>query len=217
MPSDRPYASRRLTTLAATTVGALLLTAGVHTARQPPTVPASALERRASDGWVTLQGTLFTGTAMKAHADGVRSEQVSYVAGKKTGVVRRWYPNGQLSYEAHYVTDRRDGLARTWWNDGTLRSEARYVQGIAEGMQRQWYRSGALFKEVQLVHGQESGMQRAWRENGKLYANYEARDGRTYGLRRAKLCFQLSEEDIETSSSEADSDAELQDFVNTGE
>jgi hypothetical protein len=203
--------------LAGATVTVLLLTVGARSMREPQTVPASSLERRASDGWVALQGRLFTGTATKAHADGLPSEQVSYVAGRKTGVVRRWHANGQLSYEAHYVADRRDGLARTWWSDGTLRSESRYVGGVAEGVQRQWYRSGALFKEVQLVNGQESGMQRAWRENGKLYANYEARNGRTYGLRRTKLCFQLSEEDIESSSSEAAGDTQLQDIVITGE
>ncbi len=163
----------------------------------PPQVVAfERVELHARRGVFLVDGTPFTGVAVREVPGGGLAEEASFYEGKRDGARRQYYPNGQLSQESLYVHGRLEGLSRTWFATGVQRSEAMWVDGVTHGVQRQWYASGELFKEMHLVDGREEGMQRAWRENGAVYNNYEARGGRIYGLRRSKLCFDLDEEEV---------------------
>ncbi len=178
----------------ARTLALVAFTAVLWAATRPHEVDADLLSRRAADGWMLLDGDLFTGVSVTRGVDGTVLGRTEYEGGVQSGRVERWHANGTLSYRAHYRDGRRDGTVETWWDDGGRRSRSTYVDGVAHGVQQEWYRSGALFKELRLNQGTQEGLQRAWRENGKLYVNYEAVDGRIFGLKRSQLCFDLDSE-----------------------
>ncbi|MFT5619562.1 MAG: antitoxin component YwqK of YwqJK toxin-antitoxin module [Arenicella sp.] len=159
-------------------------------------VRKDSLELRRNEGLVYFQSKIFTGVSVGFYPSGVKSEEISYLKGKKSGFYKKWYESGVLSFEANYSEGKLHGTSKTWWRNEKLRSQAFFHNGIGEGLQKQWYTSGAIFKEIHLKSGREEGLQKAWRENGKIYNNYEAKNGRIFGLKRANLCFQLEAEEV---------------------
>ncbi|EPR69634.1 toxin-antitoxin system YwqK family antitoxin [Cyclobacterium qasimii] len=164
-----------------------------------------ALEKIVSDEELVLnsnQGLVyykekpFTGKGIASYSKGVVSEEITYLNGKRDGLLQRWFENGLLSFEANYERNKLNGMVKSWWSNGNLRSEANFQNGLVHGVQKQWYSSGQLFKVLHIVEGKEEGLQQAWRENGKLFVNYEAKDGRIYGLKRASLCYELVGENV---------------------
>lgn len=155
-----------------------------------------ALKFNVNGGVYFLNDAPFYGEALKYYPNGVVSERIAIVNGKKSGVNRRYYPNGKLSYEAHYLNGKKNGPSKSWWKDNILRTSSLYKNGKLDGIASQWYSGGAIFKKLNYTEGVENGLQQAWRENGKLYANYVAKNGRIYGLKRSKLCFELNDERI---------------------
>ncbi|WP_339714994.1 toxin-antitoxin system YwqK family antitoxin [Cyclobacterium amurskyense] len=167
--------------------------------------PAELEKRTVSDenlilnpnqGIVFYKDEPFTGTGIATYPNGLVSEKITYLNGKRDGVLQRWFENGLLSFEANYERNSLNGMVKSWWSNGKLRSEANFQHGLVHGVQKQWYSSGQLFKVLHIVEGKEEGLQQAWRENGKLFVNYEAKDGRIYGLKRASLCYELEGENI---------------------
>lgn len=170
-----------------------------HSSETIPSIkrPDTVLVLHPNKGLVYFNDEPFNGVSESFYENGVLSEQVSYLEGKKHGPSKKWFANGTASFEANYIHGKRNGEARSWWRDGTTRSLSNYINGTAHGLQRQWYRSGALFKEISLSDGKEEGLQKAWRENGKIYNNYEAKNGRIFGLKRANLCFEIEDEKVQ--------------------
>tara|TARA_R110001592_G_scaffold350484_1_gene646650 strand:+ start:12298 stop:12903 length:606 start_codon:yes stop_codon:yes gene_type:complete len=147
-------------------------------------------------GMVYYMEKPFTGAGIATYPNGVVSEVITYLNGKRDGVLQRWFENGLLSFEANYEANKLNGVVKSWWSNGKQRSMANFHRGVVHGVQKQWYISGQLFKVLHIVEGKEEGLQQAWRENGKLFVNYEAKDGRIYGLKRASLCYELVDENI---------------------
>lgn len=157
----------------------------------------SELTLRANEGLFYYKESPFTGTALSFMSDGSLVESEGFINGKRNGLLKKWYADGTQSYQATYKNGKLHGTGNTWWPNGQMRTASNYVEGVTHGRQLQWYKSGVLFKEINLVQGKEQGLQKAWRENGKIYNNYEAKNGRIFGLRRSKLCFELSEEEVQ--------------------
>lgn len=155
------------------------------------------LTLRSELGMVFYDNEPYTGLSTISYSNGNLAEQTTYLKGKKNGLNQKWYSDGTLSFESHYKNNRLHGFVKSWWKNGNIRSESNYVNGNSDGLQKQWYVSGAIFKEFNIVNGKEEGLQKAWRENGKIYINYEAKNGRIFGLKRSKLCYELTEEDIQ--------------------
>jgi antitoxin component YwqK of YwqJK toxin-antitoxin module len=154
------------------------------------------LKLNPNQGIVYYKDEPFTGTGIATYPNGLVSEKITYLKGKRDGVLLRWFDNGLLSFEANYERNRLNGMVKSWWSNGKLRSEANFQHGLVHGVQKQWYSGGQLFKVLHIVEGKEEGLQQAWRVNGKLFVNYEAKDGRIYGLKRASLCYELEGENI---------------------
>lgn len=168
-----------------------------HTSQTALEINKSELTLRANEGLFYYMESPFSGTALSILADGTLVESETFVKGKRNGELKKWYADGSQSYRADYKNGKLHGTGNTWWPSGQMRTASIYVEGITHGKQLQWYKSGAIFKEINLVQGKEQGLQKAWRENGKIYNNYEAKNGRIFGLRRSKLCFELSEEEVQ--------------------
>lgn len=161
-------------------------------------VAKERLELNPNEGVVYYKGKPFSGLGVATYSNGQIAEEITYLVGKRNGVLKRWFENGELSFEAFYENNRLDGKVRSWWINGHLRSASNYSKGVVHGSQKQWYASGQPFKELNIVNGKEEGLQRAWRENGDLFVNYEAKNGRIFGLNRANLCYELEGENIVT-------------------
>ncbi|MEO9512793.1 MAG: hypothetical protein ABJN84_05885 [Flavobacteriaceae bacterium] len=139
---------------------------------------------------------LFTGYAVKYHANDSLRQKVGFYNGKKMGVARIWFSSGALKVESHYNKNKLVGSYKAWWENGILASEANYADGKLQGIEKKWYNTGQLAKLRNLVNGKEQGLQKAWLKNGTLYVNYEAKNGRIFGMRRANLCYQLADEKV---------------------
>ncbi len=171
------------------------LVEGVSQAAQE--INKTELSLRANEGLFYYKEKPFSGTALTYLANGTLVESERFVNGKRHGLLKKWYPDGTQSYQAHYQDGLLHGAGNSWWPNGQMRTASNYVDGVTHGKQKQWYRSGVIFKEINLMQGKEQGLQKAWRENGKIYNNYEAKNGRIFGLKRSKLCFELSEEEVQ--------------------
>lgn len=158
-----------------------------------------ALELRSAEGRFYYQGVPYTGRACTCYPNGQLAIEKTFLEGQLHGTYKKWFDDGSLSFASEYRQGLRHGYTTTWWRNGLKRSLSQYEYGVAHGEQWQWYQSGRKFKRIQLVSGQEEGLQQSWRENGKLYNNYEAKNGRIFGLKRANLCYELSEEEIQSS------------------
>ena len=161
-------------------------------------VSKSSLTLKPTLGLVYDDNDPFTGTSEQKYTNGVVSETIQYLKGKKNGVRKKWFQDGLLSFEANYVNGKQHGTSKTWWNNGNLRSISNHTNGAVNGIQKQWYTSGEKFKQLTIVNGKEEGLQKAWRKNGKIFNNYEAKNGRIFGLKRSGLCYELESEIVQT-------------------
>jgi antitoxin component YwqK of YwqJK toxin-antitoxin module len=169
------------------------------TQQEVPTliIAKDSLELNPNEGLVYYQNKPFTGISVANHHNDQKSNQTTFVNGKKNGLKTMWFEDGTKSFESNYVNGKQDGKVFTWWKNEQKRSEANYEKGVPNGEQLQWYKSGVKFKKMNLVNGKEEGIQQSWRENGKLYNNYEAKNGRIFGLKRATLCYELEDGEVQ--------------------
>jgi len=152
-------------------------------------------------GIYVFQNIPFSGVAFSYYPNSTQfSRKIEFKKGKKNGLFELYFIDGQLSQQLNYLNGRRDGIAKTWWKNGQLRSQSNFKNDKGHGVQQQWYKDGMIFKKLNLEEGKEVGLQQAWRKNGALYANYEARNGRIYGMKKANLCFELSDEELKSST-----------------
>jgi antitoxin component YwqK of YwqJK toxin-antitoxin module len=147
----------------------------------------------------TLNNQRYTGYAVSFYNDSTLKEKIVLYKGKKVNQAKQWYADGSLKQIANYHEGKLHGVKKIWSPDTAhiLLSHLNYSSGKPDGEQKIWYPSGELHKKLNLVMGREEGLQQAFRQNGATYANYEAREGRIFGLRKAKLCYGLSQEEIE--------------------
>ncbi|CAM4263237.1 Toxin-antitoxin system YwqK family antitoxin [Zobellia roscoffensis] len=136
----------------------------------------------------------FNGYSIKCYPNGVTSERLGYLNGKREGIAKRWENNGLLRIESFYKQNRLTGTYKVWWKNGELTEESIYENGALHGVQKMYYPDGSLAKKRQLVNGREEGLQKSWLKNGKLYINYEAKNGRIFGMKRANSCYKLEDE-----------------------
>lgn len=146
----------------------------------------------------TLNGKLYSGSAVSFYPDGSLQEKINILNGKKESQAIQWYPNGDFKQIAHYHKGKLHGVKKVWLSNikHILTAQLIYQNGKPHGEQRTWYPSGELHKILNLNMGREEGIQQAYRKNGFLYANYEAKEGRIFGLKKAALCYGLEEEYI---------------------
>ncbi|WP_235982802.1 toxin-antitoxin system YwqK family antitoxin [Kordia aestuariivivens] len=161
-------------------------------------IAKNSLELKPNLGLMFYQNQPFTGTSESKYPNGVVSETVQYLKGKRNGVRKKWFQDGLLSFESNYIEGKQHGTSKTWWSNGNLRSISNHKNGVVNGIQEQWYKSGEKFKQFTIVNGKEEGLQKAWRKNGKIFNNYEAKNGRIFGLKRSGLCYELESEIVQT-------------------
>lgn len=139
----------------------------------------------------------------KLYKNGKLERQVTWKAGKKTGLETVYFEDGKVAEETGWKDDRRVSHA-TWWMNGkkkltetadgelwkratfydngrqqseeTLR-EGRY-RGENEGLERQWSEGGVLVGESNWKAGKRHGTQKSWFDKtGKPYSEEEWADG----------------------------------------
>lgn len=161
-------------------------------------ISKNSLTLKPTLGLVFYQNEPFTGISESTYPNGVISETIQYLNGKRNGERKKWFQDGLLSFEASYINGKQHGSSKTWWSNGNLRSISNHTNGVVNGIQEQWYKSGEKFKQLTIVNGKEEGLQKAWRKNGKIFNNYEAKNGRIFGLKRSGLCYELEGEIVQT-------------------
>jgi len=158
------------------------------------------LELHPAAGLFFFQNKPYTGQVYSTYPNGQLAEERTFLNGQIHGLSMKWFADGSLSFKSEYVHGLRHGKTTSWWKNGQKRSISQFVEGIPNGEQWQWYQNGNKFKRIQLVQGKQEGLQQSWRDNGKLYNNYEAKNGRIFGLKRANLCYELSDENIQSNN-----------------
>lgn len=158
------------------------------------------LDLHSAVGLFFFRNRPYTGQVYSTYPTGQLAEEKTLLEGQVHGVSRKWFEDGTLSFEGEYVRGLRHGKTTSWWRNGQKRSISQFVDGIPHGEQWQWYQNGRKFKRIQLENGKQEGLQQSWRANGKLYNNYEAKNGRIFGLKRANLCYELSDENIQSNN-----------------
>lgn len=68
--------------------------------------------------------TPFTGRAIKYHENGQKWTEVSFIVGKKHGLVTTWYENGQKSSQGIYSFGDREGIWVWWTESGDITEES---------------------------------------------------------------------------------------------
>jgi antitoxin component YwqK of YwqJK toxin-antitoxin module len=162
-------------------------------------VSKDSLTLKPTLGLVYYKNEPFTGISESKYPNGVVSETIQYLKGKRNDVRKKWFQDGLLSFETAYIDGKQHGTSKTWWSNGNLRSISNHTHGVVNGIQEQWYISGEKFKQMTIVNGKEEGLQKAWRKNGKIFNNYEAKNGRVFGLKRSGLCYELENEIVQTN------------------
>lgn len=83
------------------------------------------------DGFCTLGGEPFTGTACEAWPDGTPRAEEDYLWGTRSGKSREWNRAGRLVEEVSLNDGVRHGVSRGWYDGGRLRWEQVCEHGIA--------------------------------------------------------------------------------------
>ena len=63
------------------------------------------------------------------YEDGTLKEEVTYVNGRKNGLVRRWFGNGQLKCRGQMMNDRWNGVYEEWFENGESKTIGAYLDG----------------------------------------------------------------------------------------
>lgn len=142
---------------------------------------------------------LFSGYVEQYYPNRSIKQSIGVLNGKRQKQTHVWFPDGHLKEVSNYHKGKLHGVKKIWTakKEHTLVAHLNYYLGKAHGLQTQWYPTGELYKKMNFNKGMEEGIQQAYRKNGALYANYEARKGRIFGLKKSKLCFGLTDEELQ--------------------
>ena len=147
----------------------------------------------------TRNNELFSGYVEQYYPNKNIKQSIGVLNGKRQKQTLVWFPDGHLKEVSNYHKGKLHGVKKIWTTnkEHTLVAHLNYYLGKAHGLQTQWYPTGELYKKMNFNKGMEEGIQQAYRKNGALYANYEARKGRIFGLKKSKLCFGLTDEELQ--------------------
>ena len=142
---------------------------------------------------------LFSGYVEQYYTNRSIKQSIGVLNGKRQKQTHVWFPDGHLKEVSNYHKGKLHGVKKIWTanKEHTLVAHLNYYLGKAHGLQTQWYPTGELYKKMNFNKGMEEGIQQAYRKNGALYANYEARKGRIFGLKKSKLCFGLTDKELQ--------------------
>ena len=89
------------------------------------------------------------------YEDGTLKEEVTYVNGKKNGLVRRWFGNGQLKCRGQMMNDRWNGVYEEWFENGESKTIGAYLNGRQDGEWKFFDKSGEKMPSLFFVEGKE--------------------------------------------------------------
>ena len=89
------------------------------------------------------------------YEDGTLKEEVTYVNGKKNGIVRRWFGNGQLKCRGKMMNDRWNGVYEEWFENGESKTIGAYLDGRQDGEWKFFDKSGEKMPSLFFVEGKE--------------------------------------------------------------
>jgi antitoxin component YwqK of YwqJK toxin-antitoxin module len=90
------------------------------------------------------------------------------VAGKITGIRRRWYRNGQLFSEAEFQEDVKNGQVREWTETGSMLLSASVVNGQFDGPYQSWWDNGVVKEQGTFKKGVRQPGYRWFNQDGTL-------------------------------------------------
>lgn len=164
----------------------LLVLGALNFSCSGPTVDVKA-EREKFDiekGILYFEHELFSGTAVKYHADGEIEESCEYDEGKKNGEYSEYYrnPKGQIKEEGNFVDNEKDGKWTKYYENGKVELAKVFVAGKYDGKYESFYDNGQLKYTVTYKLGEKSGIEKSFFENGKLEEISVYKSGQKQGI-----------------------------------
>ena len=89
------------------------------------------------------------------YEDGTLKEEVTYVNGRKNGLVRRWFGNGQLKCRGQMMNNRWNGVYEEWFENGESKTIGVYLDGRQDGEWKFFDKSGEKMPSLFFVEGKE--------------------------------------------------------------
>lgn len=108
------------------------------------------------------------GVETKYAANGAKSWEGHWKAGKKTGTWRYYYADGQIKSQTTFAGPRTSALQTFWHPNGQVSLQGPAIDGVRQGTWRIWRKDGTLAEEGAFLGSLREGPWKVYSEDGTL-------------------------------------------------